>query len=295
MVARGALVVAAATLLAGCAAGYSASPAAYTRGHDYSAPSAHPTASEQAATFHAALAYRRLLVGSFDALGASLSRLAVDAAAGDRAAAQTDELAAQAAYDGFRVTMTPGSDSANQLDGEAWNTRSGAPEGLHAIEKILWSGSPMGSVATLARRVSNDSLFSGFALSRLVLTPQQQLAQIQTALTWAVEVPLVNREEIYSHRDLIDVAAVAAFARRALSSLTPLGLLVDPSTTRVAATRLAALDRLVAAGSGATALRDSTVASARWRSLAQAIDAADAPLGTLQGRLAGFGTGRLYP
>jgi hypothetical protein len=260
----------------------------------YGASPTHPSPAEQAATLSATAGYRRLLLTTAETYAADVQRLATDATAGNLSAARTDELEAQSAYDVLRASIQPDSATADEIDGEAWSTGSSPFVGLHAIERSLWDGPSASGITKDAAQLAASSATIAFLFYRAVLTPQQITAQAQGTLSWVVNVPIQQREELYSHDDMLDVTASIDAANRAFELVAPLGRIVDSATTALVASRFAVVESALASLGNAPARLDDTMSTAQWRALAVDVDAVNAPLGTLTGDLAGFGSGRLY-
>ena len=283
-----------AALLAGCTAPYSSQGRAGYPTANYAAAPAHPTAAEQAATLLATQGYRRILNTASQALTAHLAAVARDAGAQDLAHAKLDELAAQASYDVLRGDIAADSATAMQLDGESWGTSTGVANGLHAIEQALWTSPNLVAARRLAVGLETQSLLAGFIFFRAIITPAQMLSQAQSQLSWAVDTAVTGREELFSHLDLVDVAATAAATQHTFELVVPLGRIVAPGETALTAARFAALTREIRSLGASTSRPDASIGTATWRTIAAALDAVDAPLGSLSGDVTGFGTGRLY-
>ena len=260
----------------------------------YGASPTHPSPAEQAATLAATAGYRRALLTAAESYAGDVQRLEAAIGAGDLSAARSDELAAQRDYDVLRPNIQPDSATANAIDGEAWSTGSGSFAGLHAVERSLWNGSGTSGAARDAAQLVNSSATVAFLFYRAILTPQQISAQAQSTLDWVVDVPIQQREELYSHDNMLDVAASIDAARSAYELVAPLGRMVDPATTTLVAARFATLDSALGQRGDVASRLDDSISTAQWHTLAVDVDAVDAPLGTLTGDLAGFGSGRLY-
>lgn len=288
---RTAAALAAAGLFAGCSVTYGA---AHTYAPHYPHAGAHPTTAEQIATLHATEGYRRFLLTSAEGLSTALGRIARDAASGNLAAARRDELAGQADYDVLRPAVQVNSATEDQLDGEPWSVTAGSLSGLHAIERALWSTNSLVVARRDALAMGPAAVTSAFVFSREVLTPDVIVAQVQSSLAWAAEVPVEQRAELFSHRDLVDVRASALAAATALHLVEPLGLLVAPSQTARARAAVDDLLRQLDTTAQPVSRPDASIASSTWRTLAQDLDAANATLGVLGGEVSGFGSGRTY-
>ena len=289
-----ALALLAAGLLAGCGGYGDAAHAAY-RDHHVRYGATHPSVAEQARTLTATLGYRRFLLTSSEGLAASLASVERDAAHGELAASRDAELAAQVDYDALRADIAPDSATSIQLDGEPWSL-GGAPfGGLHLIERELWSSAPdLARAGRVAAALAPTAVQIAYVLSRAVMTPAQMLAEAQAQLEWAVDVPLEGREETYSHHDLADVAASVHAARTAFDLTVALGHLVDPATEAACAARFAVLASVLRSLGDPEVRPDASIRVGDWQRLAAAIDAVDAPLGSMVGDVQGFSSGRLY-
>ncbi len=289
-----ALALLAAGVLAGCGGYGDAARAAYP-GHHVHYGATHPSVAEQATTLTATLGYRRFLLTSSEGLAGSLASVARDAAQGELAATRHAELAAQVDFDALRADVAPDSATSIQLDGEPWSL-GGAPfGGLHLIERELWSAPPeLARASRVAAALAPTAVQIAYVFSRAVMTPAQMLAQAQAQLEWAVDVPLEGREETYSHHDLADGAASVHAARTAFDLTVALGRLVDPATVAACAARFAILASVLHTLGDPLARRDASIRVTSWQRLAAAIDAANAPLGSMVGDVQGFGSGRLY-
>ncbi len=122
-------------------------PTPAQRSSEATAPDSGPAVAGQGtdgsatAAARAATAAFRTVIGN-DAAGfvAAVGRLAADLAAGDLTQARVDELAAQSAYDGFRMLETGNTVIASTLDERATDLAPGQTfAGLHAVERDLWS------------------------------------------------------------------------------------------------------------------------------------------------------------
>jgi hypothetical protein len=254
----------------------------------------HPSVAEQAATLAATEGYRRYLLTSAERLTGALRALAGDAARGDLAAARRTELDAQVDFDALRGDLAPDSATTVQLDGEPWSLGASPFGGLHRIERDLWARPDLAGARRVATGLAALSVQTAYVFSRAVLTPAEMLAEAQAQLEWAVAVPIEGREELYSHHDLADVVAAVAAARTAFALSAPLGRLRSPDAVTACARRFASLDGGLRLDGAPSSRRDAAIGVASWRSMAGSIDAADACLGTLEGDVQGFGSGRLY-
>jgi iron uptake system component EfeO len=220
----------------------------------------------------------------------SIGALQADVAGGHTAAAESDELAAQADYDSFRDldNSSDGSINASSLDELETDVVPGETfGGLHAVERDLWSGGP---AAADVAGLTAQAPVAEFVLSRLRLGPEAVGTVAVDQLTWVVDTALTTSQEPVSHLGLVDVDATEAAAARAFAAVEPLAQLVDPSLTRTVAGQFATLaTQLVALGAPATTPDTSVTAAARL-ALSQQLDATASTLARLTARLAPYGT-----
>jgi iron uptake system component EfeO len=220
----------------------------------------------------------------------SIGALQADVAGGHTAAAESDELAAQADYDSFRDldNSSDGSINASSLDELETDVVPGETfGGLHAVERDLWSGGP---AAADVAGLTAQAPVAEFVLSRLRLGPEAVGTVAVDQLTWVVDTALTTSQEPVSHLGLVDVDATEAAAARAFAAVEPLAQLVDPSLTRTVAGQFATLaTHLVALGAPATTPDTSVTAAARL-ALSQQLDATASTLARLTARLAPYGT-----
>ena len=246
------------------------------------------TEAASSAARAATLAFSAQLEADTASFVAAVGRLGTDVAAGDTAAARTDELAAQAAFDGFRVL-----ESANAVNGSSLDelpTDVGPLQsfgGLHAVERDLWASGPLAAdVASLA----SQAPVAQFLLGRKHLGPEAVGVVAVDQLTWVVDTALPVGQEPYSHLGLVDVAATEQAAHRSFAAVEPLARLVDPTATATVAGRFAALDAEVAALGDPATTPDSSVPPAARLALSRHLDATASTLAGLVARLAPFGT-----
>jgi iron uptake system EfeUOB component EfeO/EfeM len=218
----------------------------------------------------------------------SVNALQTAATSGDIAAAKTDEIAAQSAYDGFRALDADNAINADTLD--ELSTDVGSLEsfgGLHAVERDLWSSGPLDDdVAGLA----GQAPVAQFLLSREHLGPEAIGVVAVDQLDWVVDDALPVDQEQYSQLGLIDVAATESAAQASFTTIRPLAQLVDPSLTATVSSQFASLDQLVRAlGPPATTPLASVDPSVRL-SLSVQLDATASTLAQLSARLTPFGT-----
>jgi hypothetical protein len=287
-------LVLAAGLLTSCGGYGAAARGAYDATTTPTYGSGHPSVAEQQLTLDATEGYRRYLLTSAERLTSELQVLAARARSGNLAGARTAELAAQVDFDAVRGDIAPDSAVAIQLDGEAWSVGASPFAGLHRIERELWGTVDLAAAARGAEGLAALSDQVAFVFYRAVLTPAEMLAQAQSQLEWAVDVPLAGREELYSHHDLADVAAAIGAARTAFELVSPLGRLVAPAAVTSGARRFATLDAALRPLGRPASRTDASVGATTWASIAESAQDANAAVGVLAGDVQGFGSGRLY-
>jgi hypothetical protein len=218
----------------------------------------------------------------------AVGRLQADAAAADAAAAQGDDLAAQAAFDGFRVLEAGNAVNGSSID--ELSTDVGALEsfgGLHAVERDLWTSGPLAvDVAALA----GQAPVAQFLLGRVRLGPEAVGLVAVGQLNWVVDTALPVSQEQYAHRGLVDVAATEQAAHRSFNDIQPLARLVDPTRTATVAGQFALLDAEVAALGDPANTPDTSVAPPARLGLSRQLDATASSLARLVALLAPFGT-----
>jgi hypothetical protein len=256
----------------------------------------HPTPAVAMATTAATAAYRLLLGTAGQQLANAVRQLQRDTSAGDLHRARSDWINAQMAYDVLRGPIAGNSSAALEFDGRVGELPPVLGRtGLHVLEEDLFGGT--------GHLLSNDATNAGqmalileFSLQRTPATPTAMLTNAERQMSWALTNAVSQREEVYSHLDLIDVAATVDAVRQILQAVKPLaGLVVAASSDwSIADARLRVVtNTLVALGPPATR-PDSTVAPATWRTLGCAMTAVLEPLTALGGDLFGYGTGRTY-
>jgi iron uptake system component EfeO len=285
-------VVALGVLASGCSTSASASPGPASARRP-------PTRSAGLALAKAATAAYRTDVGDDAAdVVAGVDRLQSDLATGAIAAARTDELAAQAAYDGFRMLEQGNTVIAAFLDERSTDVAPGQTfTGLHAVEQYLWSG-PEGPLAsgTEARALSAEGSLVvqapvvRYLLARDALGPEAIGSTAVDELSWIDDVAIPGQEEQYSHLDAVDIAATEVAAQAAFTAIQPLAHLVAPALTADVAGHFTGLGVQVAALGDPDQRPDTTIPAATLLTLAQQVDAAATPLARLSALLAPYGT-----
>ena len=201
---------------------------------------------------------------------------------------RTDELAAQADYDRFRLLEGDDQMTAatlDELDSEVGGHQSFG--GLHAVERDLWTS---GDAAEDITGLVAQAPVAQYLLDKEVLAPEAIGTTGVDELGWVDDMAVPGREELYSRRDAVDIAATVGAAHEAFVSIEPLGQLVDPSlTTSVDQQFDRLLDTVGSLGDPAH-LRDQDIPAASRLALSQQVDATAAPLSQLAAALAPFGT-----
>ena len=251
-----------------------------------------PTTAQQAATLDATNLYRTQIVRASESFVAATTALVADVRHGRLLASRSDELAAQGALDIIRPVLTTGFSAVPPLDALLRNQVPGrTPQGLHAVERALWSGR-ISDALHPAMRLAADGRVLEVLVYRTVLTPSFICDRLRGLLAWTVQNSIDTSQEIYSHRSLFDVAVVARSVQLSMTGIDRIGALVNPALTKLLETRtrqmLADVQR-----AGVTTV-DQLVAPGTWQSLAHRMDALQMVLGEMSGALSGFGTGRLY-
>ncbi len=264
------------------------------------APAHHsPTRSAGRALATAATAAYRTDVGDDTAaFVAAVDRLQSDLASGTITAARTDELAAQAAYDGFRMLEQGNTVIASFLDERSTDVAPGQTfAGLHAVERYLWSGSdgPLTSGTGATALTAEGTLVVQapvirYLLARDALGPEAIGSTAVDELSWIDDVAVPGQEEQYSRLDAVDIAATEAAAQAAFAAIQPLAHLVAPALTADVAGHFAGLGAQVAALGDPDQRPDGTIPGATLLALAQQVDATATPLARLSALLAPYGT-----
>jgi iron uptake system EfeUOB component EfeO/EfeM len=252
------------------------------------------TPAESAAAAGAVSAFRAGQRTASSTFVADVSRLQTDLQAGDATAARNDELAAQAQFDQFRQLAESDPINASTLDELASDV---APRqsfgGLHAVERDLWAPSGGDVVQALddASGLVAQAPVAEYLLSKESLAPEAIGVTGVDDLEWVTGTAIPEREELYSHRDAVDVAAGITAAESAFSAITPLATLVAHNLTDSVQKGLATLADEVAALGPPAEEPDSVLSPTALLALAQRADATAALMAELSARLAPFGTG----
>ena len=109
-------------------------------------------------------------------------------------------------------------------------------------------------------------------------------------MSWVDEMAVPAREELYSQRDTVDIAATVDAAEQAFSDVEPLGRMVAPSLTQTVASHFVQLLASVAALGPPAEVADSALLPGTRLALSQQVDATATPLAQLAATLVPFGT-----
>lgn len=208
--------------------------------------------------------------------------------------AKMDELTAQADFDHIRLLDSGNTVNTSALDGLSTGLAAGQPfGGLHAIEQYLWSGTSgvgPGALADLSSGLVTQAQVAEFLLAKEVLDPEAIGEAGADELSWVDEMAIPGSEELFSHRDTVDIAATVNAADQAFSDIEPLCRMVAPSLTRTVADHFTQLLAAVAALGTPDSVRDASLPPATRLSLSQQVDATATPLAQLAATLVPFGT-----
>jgi len=150
-------------------------------------------------------------VGDVDRLQSAVDR-------GSLLAARSDQLAAQADFDRFRLLQTGDATTASTLDELATDVGAGQTfGGLHAVERDLWTPglTPAAATADAATDLSGlvaQAPVAEYLLAREVLDPEAIGTTAVSELGWVDGTAIPGREEQYSHLDGVDIAATVSAA-----------------------------------------------------------------------------------
>ena len=208
--------------------------------------------------------------------------------------AKMDELTAQADFDHIRLLDSGNTVNTSALDGLSTGLAAGQPfGGLHAIEQDLWSGTSgvgPGALADLSSGLVTQAQVAEFLLAKEVLDPEAIGEAGADELSWVDEMAIPGSEELFSHRDTVDIAATVDAADQAFSDIEPLCRMVAPSLTRTVADHFTQLLAAVAALGTPDSVSDASLPPATRLSLSQQVDATATPLAQLAATLVPFGT-----
>jgi iron uptake system EfeUOB component EfeO/EfeM len=248
--------------------------------------------SERMAAVESTHVFHAVVTSDSLALVNQVARLGTALTHGQIAAAETDELAAQGDFDRIRVLDSANTINVAALDGLSTGLAAGQPfGGLHAIERDLWTSDPdPGSRADLASGLVTQAQVAEFLLVKQALDPEAIGAAGADELSWVDEVAIPGGEELYSHRDTVDIAATVKASDQAFSAIQPLGRMVAPALTRTVAAHLARLLASVDSLGPPNEVTDASLLPSTRLSLSQQVDATATPLAQLAATLVPFGT-----
>ena len=256
----------------------------YHYGPDPGPPSAPTTVAALAAT----RAFGTQVTAWSADLVASVTALQTDASGGDRAAAEVDEQAAQAAYDAIRALESGNPINASTIDELASDVQPGQSfGGLHAIERDLWAQGPL---ATDVSALTGQTPVIEFLTSRERLGPEAIGVVAVDQLNWVADAALPTSQERTSHLGLIDVAATVQAAHQAFEDIEPLATQVDPTRTAAVHAEFAALLVDTAALGPPATTPDTSVSPAAKLTESRQLDATAAALSQLAAELIPYGT-----
>ena len=219
---------------------------------------------------------------------AAVTALQTAVAAGDTAGARADQLAAQAAYDSFRVLQSGNAVNASSLDELASDVPPGQSfGGLHAVERDLWGSGPL---AVDVDALAGQAPVAQYVLSRERLGPEAIAVVAVDQLTWAVDTALPHSQEVWSHLGLVDVAATVDAARRSFGTVEPLAQLVAPDLTASVHGQFVDLGARIARLGPPTTTPDTSVSAPDRLALSRMLDATASTLARLAARLTPYGT-----
>jgi iron uptake system component EfeO len=256
-----------------------------------SAPPARLTSSERSLAQAASSAYRTTVGSDATALVADLDRLQGAVGSNDITTARTDELSAQADYDGIRSVLEAADPViASTLDEEPTAVAPGQSlAGLHAVERDLWSSPPGDASADMSGVVAQAPV-AGYLLARDVLAPEAIGTTAVDELGWVDDVAIPGHEEAFSHLDTVDVAATIDAAQAAYGAIQPLARRIAPALSRSVEQSFATLAAQVASLGPPDQRPDGSIPELTLRSLSQTVNATASMLAALSARLVPFGT-----
>lgn len=284
-----ALIATVATLTSACTSSAS-TPDAHL-GHAPSSLSARLVSSDRSLARTASSTYRTTVDHDATAFAAALEQLQGDVGPDDIAAARTDELSAQAAYDGIRAELEAADPViASTLDENPSAVAPGqALAGLHAVESDLWSSPPDDASADMTGLVAQAPV-AAYLLARDVLAPEAIGTTAVDELGWVDDVAIPGHEETFSHLDSVDVAAAIGAAQAAYAAIQALAERIAPTLAGSVGRSFATLAAEVAALGPPDLRPDDTVPVSTLRSLSQSVNATASLLAELSARLVPFGT-----
>ena len=184
-------------------------------------PGKVPSRAEQAAALFATTSYRRQVVQAAEGFTTSVTELDGALRRGDRQAAKRAWAAAQGSFDLLRPVLLGGPASSATYDGQLLGGVKTRGEGLHAIERALFQGPLSDGLAAMPDlKAAGPQLVIG--LFRTIIQPSGVAVNQVHALGFLADHVIANSQERVSHRDLIDVLAIAHAVRGGLEVLTRL-------------------------------------------------------------------------
>jgi len=217
-----------------------------------------------------------------------VDQIADDVAAGDLPDARAAELAAQADFDEVRFVDAASPQNVASMDALSGQVPPGATfGGLHALERDLWSG---GDAAADLPSLRGQAAVTAGIVSRQSLSPAVIVTTAVSQLDRVVDDALPGREELYSHRDDVDVAAGVTAADQAFAAVQPLVCSVDAGGCRVAAADLGSLSDSVSALGPPETVPDAALTVDVQRALSEQAETAAHALAVLEAPLLPFGT-----
>lgn len=251
-----------------------------------------PSPAKQNATHQAKIDYRRLVVHAAE--GFAKATIALNAALdhNNHAEAVKQWAIAQGDFDALRPAMFGGPAASAEYDGLVADFAPGEePVGLHQVERGLFTGhDELARIAAPALAQAGPAIVIG--LYRTIVQPSGVATKQVDQLGFLVDHVIAHHQEVFSHLDQIDVAAIVASVRKGFSALSPLGVLVDPSLTAKTARDLVELE--LHASEIAVGTVNENVAPTIWRALSEAAAKLQVDFGQLSGEFSGYSTGRAY-
>ena len=254
-------------------------------------PGKVPSRAEQAAALFATTSYRRQVVQAAEGFTTSVTELDGALRRGDRQAAKRAWAAAQGSFDLLRPVLLGGPASSATYDGQLLGGVKTRGEGLHAIERALFQGPLSDGLAAMPDlKAAGPQLVIG--LFRTIIQPSGVAVNQVHALGFLADHVIANSQERVSHRDLIDVLAIAHAVRGGLDALRPLANLVDPTQLEKTSRSLDQVDALLSTVPASST--DAQVPAAVWPRLGRLVAVLQFDFGQLAGSTAGYSSGRYY-
>ncbi|MEI7478772.1 MAG: hypothetical protein WCK25_00535 [Actinomycetes bacterium] len=251
-----------------------------------------PSPAQQNATHQVKIDYRRLIVHAAE--GFARATIALNAALdhNNHAEAVKQWAIAQGDFDALRPAMFGGPAASAEYDGLVADFAPGEQSvGLHEVERGLFTGhDELAAKAAPALARAGPAIVIG--LYRTIVQPSGVATKQVEQLGFLVDHVIAHHQEVFSHLDQIDVAAIVGSVRKGFSAIAPLGVLVDPSLTAKTERDLVELER--GARAIAPGTKNENVAPALWRGLSEAAAKLQVDFGQLSGEFSGYSTGRAY-